>query len=76
MSCASCEERRKKLKAMYERSRQSISNAITQLSGRSGQAKQSSNSAEQSADQSSGGAEQPDQRVIVNARRQGRGKQS
>ena len=76
MSCTSCEERRKKIKAMYESSRQSISNAIAQLSGRSGQAKQSSNSAEQSADQSSDGAEQPDQRVIVNARRQGRGKQS
>ncbi len=76
MSCTSCEERRKKIKAMYESSRQSISNAIAQLSGRSGQAKQSNSSAEQSADQSSGGAEQPDQRVIVNARRSRGSKQS
>ena len=69
MSCTSCEERRKKLKAMYEGSRQSISSAIAQLSGRNRKAEQPSDSAEQSADQSSDGAEQPDQRVIVNARR-------
>mgnify|MGYP001591559885 FL=1 len=69
MSCTSCEERRKKIKAMYESSRQSISNAIAQLSGRNRKAEQPSDSAEQSADQSFDGAEQPDQRVIVNARR-------
>ena len=69
MSCTSCEERRKKIKAMYESSRQSISSAIARLSGRNRKAEQPSDSAEQSADQSSGGAEQPDQRVIVNARR-------
>ena len=75
MSCTSCEERRKKLKAMYEGSRQSISSAIAQLSGRSGQAKQSSDSAEQSVDKSHDGTEQPDQRVIVNARGSRRSKQ-
>ena len=69
MSCTSCEERGKKIKAMYESSRQSISNAIARLSGRNRKAEQPSDSAEQSADQSSDGAEQPDQRVIVNARR-------
>ena len=76
MSCTSCEERGKKIKGMYDKSMQSISSAIARLSGRAGQAEQSGDSTEQSVDQSSDGAEQSDQRVIVNARRSGRSKQS
>ena len=76
MSCTSCEERGKKIKDMYDKSMQSISSAIARLSGRASQTERSSDSTEQSVDQSSGGAEQPDQRVIVNARGAGRSKQS
>ena len=50
MSCKSCEERRQKLKAMYEQSKQSISNAIAFLGGRAGKAEQPSVGAEQSTD--------------------------
>ena len=76
MSCTSCEERGKKIKDMYDKSMQSISSAIARLSGRTGQAEQPSDSTEQPIDQSPGSAKQPDQRVIVNARRSGRSKQS
>ena len=75
MSCTSCEERGKKIKGMYDKSMQSISSAIARLSGRAGQAEQSGASTEQPIDQSPGGAKQPDQRVIVNARGAGRKKQ-
>lgn len=76
MSCTSCEERRKKMKDMYDKSMQSISSAIARLSGRVSQTEQSGASTEQPVDQSSDGAEQPDQRVVVNTRRSGRSKQS
>lgn len=76
MSCKSCEERRQKLKAMYEQSKQSISNAIAFLGGRAGKAEQSSVGAEQSTDSAPDTAEQPDQRIIVNTRGSGRGKRS
>ncbi len=76
MSCTSCEERGKKIKDMYDKSMQSISSAIARLSGRAGQAEQSGASTEQPVDQSSDDTEQSDQRVIVNARRSGRSKQS
>ena len=76
MSCTSCEERGKKIKDMYDKSMQSISSAIARLSGRAGQAEQSGASTEQSIDQSPDSTGQPDQRVIVNARRSGRSKQS
>ena len=76
MSCTSCEERGKKIKDMYDKSMQSISSAIARLSGRVSQTEQSGASTEQSADQSSDGTEQSDQRVIVNTRRSGRSKQS
>lgn len=76
MSCKSCEERRQKLKAMYEQSKQSISNAIANFSGRTGKAEQPSVGAEQSTDSAPDTAEQPDQRIIVNTRGSGRGKRS
>ena len=76
MSCTSCEERGKKIKDMYDKSMQSISSAIARLSGRVSQTEQSGASTEQPVDQSSDGTEQSDQRVIVNARRSGRSKQS
>lgn len=69
MSCKSCEERRQKLKAMYEQSKESITKAITNLTNRSGKT-------EQSIDQSSASADEPEQRIIVNTRRAGRTKQS
>lgn len=75
MACAGCEERRQKLKAMYEQSRQSISNAIAFLGGRAGKAEQPSVGTEQSTDSAPDTAEQPDQRIIVNTRRSGRTKQ-
>ena len=76
MSCTSCEERGKKIKDMYDKSMQSISGAIARLSGRVSQTEQSGASTEQSIDQSPDSTGQPDQRVIVNARRSGRSKQS
>ena len=76
MSCTSCEERRKKIKDMYDKSMQSISGAIARLSGRVSQTEQSGSSTEQSIGQSPDSTGQPDQRVIVNARRSGRSKQS
>ena len=76
MSCKSCEERRQKLKAMYEQSKQSISNAIANFSGRTVKAEQSSVGAEQSTDSTPDTAEQPDQRIIVNTRGSGRGKRT
>ena len=76
MSCKSCEERRQKLKAMYEQSRQSISNAIAFLGGRASKAEQPSVGTEQSTDSTPDTAEQPDQRIIVNTRGSGRGKRS
>jgi len=45
MSCKSCEERRQKLKAMYEQSIESITKVITYLTNKGGKT-------EQSADQS------------------------
>jgi hypothetical protein len=50
MACEGCEERRRKIKALYDLSKESIANTIAQLSGRSSKAKQSSDSAEQPAD--------------------------
>lgn len=69
MSCKSCEERRQKLKAMYEQSKESITKAITNLTNRGGKTEQSTDSAPDTA-------EQPDQRIIVNTRGSGRGKRS
>lgn len=68
MSCKSCEERRQKLKAMYEQSKESITKAITNLTNRGSKT-------EQSVDQSSASADEPEQRVIVNTRGAGRTKQ-
>ena len=68
MSCKSCEERRQKLKAMYEQSKESITKAITNLTNRGSKT-------EQSVDQSPASADEPEQRVIVNTRRAGRTKQ-
>ena len=68
MSCKSCEERRQKLKAMYEQSKESITKAITNLTNRGGKT-------EQSADQSPASADETEQRIIVNTRRAGRTKQ-
>ena len=68
MSCKSCEERRQKLKAMYEQSKESITKAITNLTNRGGKT-------EQSTDQSPASADEPEQRIAVNTRRAGRTKQ-
>ena len=68
MSCKSCEERRQKLKAMYEQSKESITKAITNLTNRGGKT-------EQSADQSPTSADEPEQRIIVNTRSTRRTKQ-
>lgn len=68
MSCKSCEERRQKLKAMYEQSKESITKAITNLTNRGSKT-------EQSVDQSPASADEPEQRIIVNTRRTGRTKQ-
>lgn len=68
MSCKSCEERRQKLKAMYEQSKESITKAITNLTNRAGKT-------EQSADQSPASADEPEQRIVVNTRRARRTKQ-
>ena len=76
MACESCEERRRKIKAMYESSRQSISNAIAFLGGRAGKAEQPSVGTEQSTDSAPDTAEQPDQRIIVNTRGSGRAKRT
>lgn len=68
MSCKSCEERRQKLKAMYEQSKESITKAITNLTNRGSKT-------EQSVDQSPASSDEPEQRIIVNTRRAGRTKQ-
>ncbi len=68
MSCKSCEERRQKLKAMYEQSKESITKAITNLTNRGSKT-------EQSVDKSPASADEPEQRIIVNTRRTGRTKQ-
>ena len=41
MACAGCEERRQKIKAMYEQSKESIANAIARLTNRDRKAEQS-----------------------------------
>ena len=68
MSCTSCEERRKKLRAMYEQSKESITKAITDLTNRNSKA-------EQSADRSVASTDEHEQRIVINARRSGRSKQ-
>lgn len=74
MACEGCEQRRQKLKALINDSAKSISNAIARLTNRDRKAEQPSDSTEQSIDQSGGSTEQPDQRIIVNARRTRRSK--
>lgn len=75
MSCKSCEERRQKLKAMYEQSKQSISNAIAFLGGRTGKAEQPSVGAEQSADSGGSDTEQSDTGIVAPVKpRRGRAK--
>lgn len=68
MSCKSYEERRQKLKVMYEQSIESITKVITYLTNKGGKT-------EQSADQSPASADETEQRIIVNTRRAGRSKQ-
>ena len=68
MSCKSYEERRQKLKVMYEQSIESITKVITYLTNKGGKT-------EQSADQSPASADETEQRIILNTRRAGRSKQ-
>lgn len=76
MACEGCEERRRKIKAMYDNSMQSITSAIARLANRDSKAKSGSNSAKQSADSAVGDTEQSDTRTSTASRsRAGRAKQ-
>ena len=75
MACEGCEQRRRKLKAMYDNSKESITNAIARLTNRDRKAEQSSAAAEQSADSDSGDTEQSDTGVVASVKsRRGRAK--
>lgn len=77
MTCASCEERRQKFKALADVAARSLANAIDQLTGRSSKTEQSSDSAEQSVDSTGSNSEQPDSGVATTARpRAGRPKRT
>lgn len=69
MACTSCEDRRRKLKAMANDSAKSIANAIAWLAGRDHKTEQHGHSAEQSVDKPADSTDQPEQRIVVNARR-------
>lgn len=72
MACEGCEQRRRKLKAMYDNSKESITNAIARLTDRDRKAEQSSAAAEQSADSSASGTDPAEQRVATAARSRAR----
>jgi hypothetical protein len=68
MTCASCEERRQKLKALADGAAKSLTNAIDRLTGRSSKTEQSSDSAEQSVDSTDSNTKQSDSGVATTAR--------
>lgn len=75
MACEGCEQRRQKLKAMYDNSKESIANAIARLTNRDRKAEQPSVAAEQSADSDSSDSEQSDTGVVATVKsRRGRAK--
>lgn len=75
MACKGCEQRRQKLKAMYDSSKESIANAIARLTNRSHKAEQPSIAAEQSVDSDSSDSEQSDTGVVAPVKsRRGRAK--
>ncbi len=77
MTCASCEERRQKLKALADGAARSLTNAIDRLTGRSSKTEQSSDSTEQSVDSTGSNSEQPDSGVATVTRaRAGRPKRT
>lgn len=75
MACEGCEQRRQKLKAMYDNSKESITKAIARLTNRDRKAEQSSAATEQSADSDSSNTEQSDARAVASVKsRRGRAK--
>lgn len=75
MACEGCEQRRQKLKAMYDNSKESIANAIARLTNRDRKAEQPSVATEQSADSDSSNTEQSDARAVASVKsRRGRAK--
>ena len=75
MACEGCEQRRQKLKAMYDNSKESITKAIARLTNRDRKAEQSSAAAEQSADSDSSDTEQSDTGAVAPVKsRRGRAK--
>lgn len=65
MACEGCEQRRQKLKAMYDNSKESITNAIARLTNRDRKAEQPSVATEQSTDSDSSDSEQSDRGVVA-----------
>ncbi len=75
MACEGCEQRRLKLKAMYDSSKESITKAIARLTNRDRKAEQPSVAAEQSANSDSGDTERSDTGIVASAKsRRGRAK--
>ena len=75
MACEGCEQRRQKLKAMYDSSKESIANAIARLTNRDRKAEQSSDAAEQSVNTDSSDTEQSDTGIANSVKsRRGRAK--
>ncbi len=75
MACEGCEQRRLKLKAMYDNSKESITKAISRLTNRDRKAEQSSAATEQSVDSDSGDTEQSDTGAVASVKsRRGRAK--
>lgn len=75
MACEGCEQRRQKLKAMYDNSKESIAKSIARLTNRDRKAEQSSAAAEQSANSDSGDTEQSDTGAVASVKsRRGRAK--
>lgn len=72
MACEGCEQRRQKLKAMYGSSKESIANAIAQLTNRERKAEQPSVTAEQSVDSAAADTDPAEQRVATVARARAR----
>lgn len=76
MACEGCEQRRQKIKAMYDNSKESITNAIARLTNRDRKAEQPSAAAEQSANSGSSDTEQSDTGIVAPVKsRRGRAKQ-
>ncbi len=75
MACEGCEQRRQKLKAMYDNSKESITKAIARLTNRDRKAEQPGVAAEQSANSGSSDTEQSDTGAVASVKsRRGRAK--